>query len=272
MKRTPRRTVIGLLLATLACTATGAAAYGIAIGGTGAGLGAMQALADDYRRQVPDTHITVVPSLGSSGGIKALLAGAIQLAVSSRPLSKAELEAGAVALEYGRTPFVFATVAVGKPDGLSSQNLVDIYAGRLLHWPDGSRIRLILRPIGDSDSETIKAISPAMREAKTAAERRTGMLFTVTDQETADAIENVPGALGTTTLALLLSEVRPLKALTLDGVVPEARSLANGSYPHFKRMYLVTAPGAPAAVHAFCDFVLSAKGRNILQRTGHWTP
>jgi hypothetical protein len=41
----------------------------------------------------------------------------------------------------------------------------------------------------------------AMRDAKSAAEQCRVMLFTVTDQETASAIEKVPGALGPSTLA-----------------------------------------------------------------------
>ena len=255
----------------LALTAAAAVrAQEIKIGGTGAALGTMQLLSQAYARNQADAKITVLPSMGSGGGIKAVLAGAIQIGVSSRPLSEAESKAGAMAIEYGRTPFVFATSAASKVTGITTQNLVDYYAGTVDAWPDGSKLRLVLRPIGDSDSETIKAMSPAMREAKSAAEQRKGMVFTVSDQATASAIEKVSGALGPSTLALLISEKRTLKALTLDGVVPSAQTLANGSYPLYKQLLVVTGPKTPPEAQAFVTFVQSATGREILQQTGHW--
>ena len=242
----------------------------IKIGGTGSAIGTMQVLARAYGEAHPAAKITVLPSTGSSGGIKALQAGAVQIAVSSRPLNEAESKAGAVAVEYGRTPFVFATSAANPVAGIKTQDLVDFYAGKVDEWPDGSKLRLVLRPIGDSDSESIKSMSPAMREAKGVAERRQGMIFSVTDQDAALSIENVPGALGPSTLALLLSEKRTLKALALDGVAPSAKTLANGSYPLFKQMLIVTGPKTPPEAQAFVGFVQSAAGRAILQQTGHW--
>ena len=230
----------------------------------------MELLGQAYAKAQPDAKITVLPSIGSSGGIKALLAGAIQIAVSSRPLSEAESRAGAVAVEYGRTPFVFATAASSKVTGITTQNLLDFYAGKVDQWPDGSKVRLVLRPIGDSDNDTIKSLSPAMREAMSAAERRKGMVFTVTDQETASSIENITGAMGPSTLALLLSEKRTLKALALDGVVPGAQTIANGSYPLYKPLLMVSGPKTPPEAQAFITFVRSAAGREILQQTGHW--
>lgn len=242
----------------------------IRIGGTGAALGTLQMLAQAYAKTQPDVRIAVLPSMGSGGGIKAVLAGAIQIGVSSRPLSEAEAKAGAAAVEYGRTPFVFAAAVTHKASGITTQHLVDLYAGKVDAWPDGSKVRLVLRPVGDSDSEAIKAMSPAMREAKSAAEQRKGMVFAVTDQEAASAIEKVSGALGPSTLALLISEKRGLKALALDGVVPSAQTLANGSYPMFKQLLLVTGPKTPPEALAFVGFVQSAAGREILRQTGHW--
>jgi phosphate transport system substrate-binding protein len=272
----PARTAIKRRRALAACAAfalTGAfaaQAAEIKIGGTGAALGTMQVAAKAFAAGHPETKFTVLPSLGSGGGIKALLAGAVELAVSSRPLSEAEIRAGAVGVEYGRTPFVFATAATNRATGITTQNLVDFYAGTLDQWPDGTKLRLVLRPIGDSDSETIKNMSAAMREAKSAAEQRKGMVFTVTDQDTANGIESIAGALGPSTLALILSEKRPLKALALDGVVPSPQSLANGSYPLARSLWIVTGPKTPAEGQAFIGFLRSPEGRELLRQTGHW--
>jgi len=54
-------------------------------------------------------------------------------------------------------------------------------------WPDGTRIRVVLRPVGDSDSDMVRSLSPEVKQAKTEVEKRPGMLFAVTDQESAES-------------------------------------------------------------------------------------
>ncbi|HVK53464.1 MAG TPA: substrate-binding domain-containing protein, partial [Burkholderiales bacterium] len=78
-------------------------------GGTGSGLGAIRILADAYGKTHPQFSLTIVPSLGSSGGLKALDAGVIHIAVISRSLKAEETAKGMTAVEYGKTPFVLAT-------------------------------------------------------------------------------------------------------------------------------------------------------------------
>jgi len=244
----------------------------IKIGGTGGALGTMKALADAYRESHPEAQITVLPSLGSTGGVKAVLAGAIQVAVSSRPLKPEEVSQGASGLELGRTPFVFAVSTKTKVDAITIGDLVDIYSGRAQSWPDGVRIRVVLRPVGDSDSEMVRGISPEVRQAKMQAEKRLGMLFAVTDQESADSVEKIPGAFGSSTLAQILTEKRAMKALRLNGVEPSPATLADGSYPYFKPLFIVTGPKTPAAAEALVAFVQSADGRRILARSGYLLP
>ena len=55
------------------------------IGGTGAALGTMRALADSYTKsRSSNVKIIFVPGLGSGGGRKALSAGAIDIALTSK--------------------------------------------------------------------------------------------------------------------------------------------------------------------------------------------
>ena len=268
-----RHRLWGLLWASVAAGLLGighASAEEIRIGGNGGSLATMQLLGEAYAKAHPGTRIVVLPSLGSSGGVKAVLSGAIQVGASARPLKDEEARAGGVALEYGRTPFVFATAASNKSTGVTIGELVDIYSGKIDRWPDGTRIRLVLRPIGDSDSDMIKSLSPAMRDALTEAEKRKGMAFAVTDQEAADRLEKIPGALGPSTLAQILTEKRSLKALKLGEIEPTAKTLADGRYPYHKRLFVVTAVNSPPSARQFAAFVQSAPAREILARTGHW--
>jgi phosphate transport system substrate-binding protein len=71
-----------------------AAAVEVKIGGTGNALGTMREVAKAYSKRNPGAKITVLPSLGSGGGIKAAADGAIDIAVSSRPLKDDETKVG----------------------------------------------------------------------------------------------------------------------------------------------------------------------------------
>ena len=261
-----------LALVLLLGVPAGAAAEELRIGGTGAALGTMRLLADEFTAANPDIHITTVPSLGSSGGIKAATAGAIDLAVTSRPMNESERKPGTVEVEYARTPFVFAVSAKSRVASITSAELADIYAGTKLAWPDGSRIRLVLRPSSDYDSELVRSISPEVAQGLRKAEERPGVQFSVSDQDAADDLERIPGAIGPSSLALIISEKRRLKVLKLDGREPTVANAASGAYRYHKQLFFVTGTRRPEAVERFVAFVQSPAGRRILASNGQWIP
>ncbi len=248
------------------------AAEEIKIGGTGAALGTMRLLGETFSKQNSDVKVTILPSLGSGGGIKAAAKGAVDIAVSSRPLTEDERRLGLMESEYARTPFVFAVSTKSKVTAITTGQIADLYAGRTQTWPDGSRVRFVLRPVVEGDTDQIKKMAPAVAEALIHAEKIPGTPFAVTDQDAANDIERIPGAFGATTLALIKSEDRSLRALELNGVAATVQNAAGGRYPHYKRLYLVTHAKQAAAVQRFIAFVRSPAGLEILVRNGHWTP
>ena len=274
MHRDPsrRRRACAIALALLLGYSGGAAAEEFKLGGSGAALGTMQRLAEEFTAGNPDIRITSVPSLGSGGGIKAVVAGAIGLAVTSRPLNEGERKLGAVEMEYARTPFVFAVSTQSKVTAMTSGELADIYAGRRVTWADGSPVRIVLRPASDVDTEMVRNISPEIRSGLAAAEARPGVRFSVNDQDAANDLERIPGAIGPSSLALIVSEKRALRALKLDGGEPTPGNAASGAYPYYKRLFLVTGAKRSAAVERFVAFVRSPAGRKILAGNGQWIP
>jgi ABC-type phosphate transport system substrate-binding protein len=56
----------------------------------------------------------------------------------------------------------------------------------------------------------------------------------------------------------------------LNGISPDAKSIADGSYSLYKQLLLITGPKTPPAAHEFVTFVRSSTGREILSQTGHW--
>ena len=86
------------------------------------------------------------------------------------------------------------------------------------------------------------------------------------------ALEKHAGSLGPSTLALIFSENRKLKALQLNGIDPSPSNLAAGIYPYYKSLYIVTHSKTPGAARKFIAFAQSETARKILTRTGHAVP
>jgi len=237
------------------------------VGGTGGALGAMQQVADAYNASQSENRVVVLPSLGSGGGIKALLAGAIHVALSARELTPEEVKAGASYRRYSRTPLVFVANQPGVA-AITAGQAIDIYSGKLDSWRNGTRIRLILRPPVEADNDLLRAISPAMRDALLQAEKRPGMMMAATDQDNGERLEKIAGAFGIIPLGQVLAERRDLMPLAFDGRPPLVAGKPNRDYPMIKSLYLVTGPASVAA-RGFVAFLDSPAGRDVLVRTGH---
>ncbi len=241
----------------------------LTIGGTGCALGGIKGVAEAFQKKHPEMRIKIIPSLGSGGGIRAVLAGSLDLALSARPLMDREKAKGASEVEYARTPFVFVTAAAARVQRITLQEAASIYAGEVGVWPDQAPIRLIIRPEEDTDMRLLKEMSPAMEKGVEKALSREGMLVAITDQDNADLLAKVKGAFGAAALAQIVSEKRPLRALSLDGVQPSLASLAAGTYPYFKVYFAVTGPRSGPAAQRFVEFLFSPEGKRILTMTGH---
>lgn len=257
--------------ATSAVSPVSAHADSIKIGGTGTGLGTMKLMAQEFKRSRPDANLIVMPSLGSTGAIRAAVAGDIAIGISLRPVTPEESSQGASSRPYAKTPFVVVTGARNDIAGFTLSQLAQIYSGKVTSWPDGSLIRLVLRPAADSDTILLRRFSAEMNAAITAALARKGFRIADTDQDNADALEQLSGSLGTATLTQILSENRAakLRLLAVDGVNPGLQSLAMGRYPYFKILYLVTGRNLPPLATAFIAFIRSSAGQAILAGNGN---
>ena len=241
----------------------------ITIGGSGADLGTMRLLGDAFQRTEPKVRLEILPNMGSSGAVKGVLAGKLDIGLVARDLKDEEKRFGLRKLYYARTPLVFAVASHNPQTGIDRARLVQIYTGRNMHWEHGAPIRLVLRPESDSDTAVLKLGLPGMAAALAEAYKRRGLPIAVTDQDAADAMEAMPAAIGTSTLALMLAEKRKLKALALDGIVPSSATLASGAYPLAKELYFILPATPRPLVQRFIAFMQSRQGAAILEQTGH---
>ena len=138
-----------------------------------------------------------------------------------------------------------------------------------MEWPDGSHLRLIIRPAAEAGTLILRRMSAEMNRAVDAALTRKGLTVAITDQENVGLIEKLPGSFGAAPLCQLISENRSVKVLSLDGVEPSVEMLALGMYPYYKELYLITGPKASPAVAEFIGHIFSRQGKSFLTRSGY---
>ncbi len=246
------------------------------IAGSGAGIVAMRRVAEGFQKKHPNVSIDLLPSIGSTGGIRAVKQGRIDIGLSSRPLMPEERTPGMIEEPYGRTLFIFAVQEANPTQGVTLTEIEDLYAAKRKIWPDGTSVRLILRPLRDSSSLYLASINPRLKSASEKAHAIPGVFVGMTDQEAAEQIEKTPGSFGTTSACLMAAEKRKIKALRVDGAVPALSNIADGvdvsagKYPYTMTMSLVYKGDTDKGdLKEFVRFVFSKDGRKILSECGH---
>lgn len=252
-----------------ACPRTVSADETLRASGTGSALGAMRRLAAAFAASSPGDRLTILPSVGSSGAIRAVAQGALDLGLLARDLdAKEKASLSIVAFPYARTPLVFVAGPRSGVSAITAQEAARIYRGDLTAWPGGERVRPILRPRTDVDTELVRAISRDMADAVEAAFAREGLLTAATNQECDDLAARTPGAFAASTLTEIVADGVPLEPLTWDGVAPTVANLASGAYPLEKRLFVAFRASPRPAVRRFLRFLASPQGRKILAEAG----
>lgn len=127
---------------------------------------------------------------------------------------------------------------------------------------------MILRPESDIDTRILQGLSPRMDIAVRAAQKQTGMIVAVTDPESNELVAKTPGALGASALCGVLGESLPLAVLSLNGVAPTLKNLAQGTYPLAKEIRFATTARSAASAAKLLAFIYSRKGRALAGKAG----
>jgi phosphate transport system substrate-binding protein len=242
------------------------------ITGTGSSIGTMELMAKAFQKKRPGVTVEILPSIGSTGGIKAVKEGKIDIGLSARPLKLEERSAGIIEESYGRTAFVFGVQESNPTNGFTLAEIEEIYAGKRKTWSDGTPIRLILRPLNDACSVYLANINPGIKSASEKAHSIPGVFVGITDQDAALQIEKTPGSFGATSGSIIAAEKRKIKALSIDGAAPALSNISAGKYPFSITMSLVYKRDKDkGAVKDFIEFVFSRDGQKLLSDNGHAT-
>lgn len=236
-----------------------------------------------------------VESIGSGAGFERFCeAGDIDIANASRAIRDTEIES-CQALDPAREPIEFfigldalAVVVSAENDFVEELTLAQlsmIFSGEAALWSDvdasypAEPIQLFSP---GSDSGTFDYFVEAVLEAEdggnlgddaeAALLNAAGIQFSEDDNVLVQGVEGSPYAIGYFGFAYYQEEADALRALTIDGVEPNAETAEDGSYPLSRPLFIYSDAGIIAEkpqVGAFISFYLQ-NVEEVLAETGYF--
>jgi len=244
------------LLSTIGCSGAQDRPDRIIVSGSTTLLPIAEQASEAFTAANPDTTV-LVSGLGSSAGIEAVSAGTSQIGTSSRDLKEEEESLGLV-----DTPVAYDGIAVivspeNPVDGLSMQQLQDIFAGKITNWSavggEDRRIDLVNRDEASGTREAFKKIvmGDVPFDPSAAVLPGTGQVR--------DVVARAPGAIGYISLGFVKPRFTDVivKATKVDGVLPSEKAVADQTYPIGRTLHFFTKGEPTGLTKRFITFVLS---------------
>ncbi|MBQ8299049.1 MAG: substrate-binding domain-containing protein [Clostridia bacterium] len=176
--------------------------------------------------------------------------------------------------EIGKEAFVFFVNKDNPVDNLTSEQIKDIYSGKITNWKDvggnDEEILAFQRNEGSGSQSMLKRFmgdTPIMK-AKTEQvnDLMSGIITQVADYKNYD---NSIGFSFRYYLETLIANPN-VKTLKVDGVAPTPETIANGTYGITASLYAVTYKDNPNEnVKLLIDWILSEQGQELVEKTGY---
>jgi phosphate transport system substrate-binding protein len=225
-----------------------------------------QDAADAFMAAHPNYDIKV--SGGGSGvGVQAISKKTVDIGMSSRDLTKAELAAQPlIPWKIARDGVAIVVNPSNKVTTLSLQEIQDIYRGQFNNWNQlgGDNVPIVI--IGrDSASGTREFFYGTVMQNKAFSSL---LLEKNSNGAVAQTVAQTPGAIGYLSIGYLDPSVKAVNIDMGNGKVVAATidNVNNGSYPLSRYLYFITNGMPNDAAKAFIDFVLSADGQKIVAK------
>ena len=223
-----------------------------------------EAMIESFEESYPDITVTAEYT-GSGAGLESLVGGKTDIGNASRALKDGEKESGAVENIVAIDGIAVITHTSNTVSDLTSQQLTDIYTGKITNWVD----------LGGAD----EAIVVLGREAGSGTRGAFEELLDVADQcayaQELDStggvlakVASTPGSIGYVSLDVVDGTV---KALSLDGVAPTEENIVAGSYKlsrPFVMATLGTVDEQNDLVKTWFNYVQSDEGQAVIKAMG----
>jgi phosphate transport system substrate-binding protein len=217
-----------------------------------------QSLKNGFEKKFPGTKVEAVGN-GTDKGIQDLLAGKVEIAAASRPLTIQEQSQGLKAVTVTQDAIALI-VGTGNPfsKGLTSSQVADIFLGKINNWSavggSAATIRVINRPAISGTHQAFKEMV-----LKGANFGTTPNIRTLPRDATTPLIQALgTDGIGYATFAQVANQTKA-RVLSVDGLTPDA-----SNYPYQRSLYYIYKDPASAGVQAFLGYASSPQGQQAL--------
>ncbi len=230
--------------------------------GTGDGIPVVRALVAAYLARHPDVRVIVPPSIGSGGGIAAVVSGKAMLARVARPLNAAERDNGLTASPVFRLPTAIIAHRDVPLKDLDADTLVAVFEGTVRNWKQVGGPDLPIRVVGREESESSFATLRQLQQGWVDMELTPRAKIAMTAQDAVESVRANVGAIGFGPYSMALENL--VKVLSIDGV-----SARDSAYSSAITVSFVWREGLLSSeAHALVEFCTSQSARRLLQAFG----
>ena len=264
-----KRCILVVMVIALALAGVPAWAGNIVIKGSTTVLPVAQKVAEAYMKAFPQVNLSISGG-GSGNGIKAIIDGTTDIAMSSRFIKQNEVSM-AVGNNVYPVPFAVAydcIVPVIHPsNGVSNLTLAQlkaIYKGETTNWKEvgGPDLKIVVVS-RDTSSGTYE-----VWEEKVMLKERVfpGALLQASNGAVAQAVARNKNAIGYVGLGYINDE---LKAVSVNGVKGTAETTLNGLFPISRPLFMFTNGWPQGDAAAFISYLLHPqKGQKLVGELG----
>ncbi len=230
-----------------------------------------KAFAEFYKESHPDVNITISES-GSGNGVKSLINKSCDIANLSRFMKDSEFKscvANSVLPVAHVVAFDGLAVVVNpknKVQSLSMEQLAAIYTGKITNWKelggDDAKIIVVSRDTNSGTYETFNEL--VLKKSKVVKDAE----YVGSNGQARTRVNTTKDAIAYVGLGFADDSV---KTLSVEGVLPNKRSIASGKYPIARPLYMFTNgyPKMGGDVFNFVTLHLTGEGREIISDLGY---
>jgi phosphate transport system substrate-binding protein len=235
----------------------------LTISGAGGSAALLKYLSASYSQQHRDLAFNFLSGSGTSGGVKGVLEGQLDLGTMSRPPKDEELAGGISYLYFGTERIVVATSQDLSITSLTSQQVEDIFQGKIKNWSEvGGPDVAISVLVRDEDETNTKVLRQELfGEAAFTPE---AVVFT-SEGDLKAAITSTSHAIAYLAYGGVRLDNLAVNPLVIDGQDPAD---FNGAYPYTRPLGVAYLPANAAKVQPFLDFISSPEAQTLLAEQG----
>jgi len=149
-------------------------------------------------------------------------------------------------------------------DSLTTAQLEAIFSGRASDWRVFGGGQSPIRCYGPASWDPVMRL---FRE-KLPSSRRGSMVRKRNSSEVLAAVASDPDAIAVVDAAAVASPGESAKKLSIDGALPNAQTIKEGTYPLAETLVLYVSPNASDEAKEFVQFILSGRGDAVLRECG----